>query len=187
MHKTRNNKQQKKQPKNLTICRGRYALCTSAPCKPLKNKPGKTNCKCKVQNGYNFATRPCKTLKAHKTKTGTRRIYSTFSINELHNGKRITECPKNAEWSNCLNHKCVIDPKNPKKANCECTLRKSNNSWFTMGAKNHHKYCEESKWSGAHKKDFYATRKFWNSYFADKAHNDDKMIGNPKNIINKLK
>jgi len=162
-------------------------LCTSAPCKTIKNKPGKTSCKCTVENGHNFATKSCKRLKAHKTKTGTRRIYSTFSINEMNDGKRITECPKKYEWSDCLNHKCVIDSKNSKKAICECTLRKSNKNWFTMGANNNKNFCGKSKWSGAHKADFYNTRKFWNSYFAKKSHTNEKMIGNPKNFINKLK
>uniref|UniRef100_A0A6C0K3Z6 Uncharacterized protein n=1 Tax=viral metagenome TaxID=1070528 RepID=A0A6C0K3Z6_9ZZZZ len=187
MHKTRKNRQNKKQTKKLTICKSRYALCTSAPCKTIKNKPGKTSCKCTVENGYNFATKSCSRLKAHKTKTGTRRIYSTFSINELNDGKIITECPKKYEWSDCLNHKCVVDPKNSKKAICECTLRKSNKDWFTMGANNHNKFCGKSKWSGAHKADFYNTQRFWNSYFAKKPHTNGKMIGNPKNIINKLK
>jgi len=187
MHKTRKNRQNKKQTKKLTICKSRYALCTSAPCKTIKSKPGKTSCKCTVENGYNFATKSCNRLKAHKTNNGTRRIYSTFSINEIHDGKRITECPKKYEWSDCLNHKCVVDPKNPKKAICECTLRKSNKNWFTMGANNNKNFCGKSKWSGAHKADFYNTRRFWNSYFAKKPHTNGKMIGNPKNIINKLK
>jgi hypothetical protein len=186
MPKTRKNGQHKKQSKNLTICRGRYALCTSAPCKTIKGKPGKTSCKCTIENGYNFATKSCNRLKSHKTKNGTRRIYSTFSINEMHDGKRITECPKKYEWSDCLNHKCVVDPKNSKKAICECTLRKSNKDWFTMGANNNKKYCGKSKWSGAHKADFYATRKFWNGYFDKKPHKDGKMIGNPNGIINRL-
>jgi len=168
MPKTRKNGQK---TKNLTICKSRYALCTSAPCKTIKNKPGKTSCKCTVENGYNFATKSCNRLKCHKMKNGTRRIYSTFSINEMNDGKRIT---------------CVVDPKNSKKAICECTLRKSNKDWFTMGANNHKKFCGKSKWSGANKTDFYNTRKFWNSYFDKKTHKDGKMIGNPKNFINKL-
>jgi len=183
MPKTRKNIKHSK--KHLTMCKSRYALCTSAPCKPIKNKPGKSSCKCTVENGYNFATKPCNTLRAHKTKLGTRRIYSTFSINEMKQGKKITECSKKAEWSDCLNHLCSIDPKDSKKAICECTLRKSNKDWFTMGANNNKKYCHMSKWSGAHKKDFYKTRKFWNGYFKNKPNSNGKMIGNPKNIINK--
>lgn len=187
MPKTRKNGQNKKSSKKLTMCKSRYALCTSAPCKLIKNKPGKTSCKCTIENGYNFATQPCNKLKAHKTKNGTHRIYSTFSINEMHDGKRITECPKSTEWSDCLNHICTVDPKNSKKAICECALRKSNKNWYTMGANNNKKFCSKSKWSGAHKKDFYNTRKFWNGYFSKKSHKDGKIIGNPKNFINKLK
>ena len=182
-----NTRKNGRKTKNLTICKSRYALCTSAPCKTIKNKPGKTSCKCTVENGYNFATKSCNRLKCHKMKNGTRRIYSTFSINEMNDGKRITECPKKYEWSDCLNHKCVVDSKNSKKAICECTLRKSNKDWYTMGANNNKKFCSKSIWSGAHKKDFYNTRKFWNGYFSKKTHKDGKMIGNPKNFINKLK
>jgi hypothetical protein len=186
MPKTRKNGQNKKPKKKLTICKSRYALCTSAPCKTIKNKPGKTSCSCIVQTGYNFATKSCNKLKSHKTSSGTKRIYSTFSINELNNGKKITECPKTAEWSDCLNHKCVVDPKNSKRAICECTLIKSNKSWFTMGANNNKTNCKKSKWSGAKKTDFLKTRKFWNGYFDKKMHNKTKIIGNPKNFINKL-
>ena len=176
----------RKQNKTLTICKSRYALCTSAPCKKIPNKKGKTLCKCTVETGYNFATKSCNKLRPRKMKNGTRRIYSTFSINELNDGKKITECPKNNEWSDCLNHKCVVDPKDSKKALCECTLRKSNKNWFTMGSNNDSKKCSSSKWSGAYKKDFFKTRKFWNSYFGKKANHDGKIIGNPKNIINLL-
>ena len=186
MSKTRKN------IKKLRMCKSRYALCTSAPCMPIKNKPGKTSCKCTVETGYNFATKPCNTLKAHKTASGSRRIYSTFSINELNDGKRITECPKKYDWSDCLNHKCIVDPKNSKKAICECALKKSNKSWFTMGANNQHKFCGKSKWSGAHKIDFLKTRKFWNNYFItknnrNKSIKNNKIIGNPNKIINKIK
>ena len=193
MPKTRKNnsnlkktKKTRKQEKQLTICKSRYALCTSAPCKKIPNRPGKTSCKCTVETGYNFATKPCASLKAHKTRSGTRRIYSTFSINEMKDGKRITECPKNTEWSDCLNHKCVVHPKDPKKAICECSLRKTNKNWFTMGAKNDPKKCSASKWSGAHKKDFYNTRKFWNHYFLKKNNHNGKIIGDPKNFITPL-
>jgi hypothetical protein len=180
---TINNKTNKNK---FSMCKSRYALCTSAPCRKIKNKPGKTTCKCSVQNGYNFATKSCNKLKAHKTKSGTRRIYSTFSINEMKkDGKRITECPNKYEWSNCLNHKCIIDPKNSKKAICECSLVKSNKNWFTMGANNNKKFCGKSKWSGAHKADFYATRKFWNEYFIKKANRKENIIGNPDDFINK--
>jgi|UniRef100_A0A6C0D7V8 hypothetical protein len=179
MTKTRKNNKNKK---ILTMCKSRYALCTSAPCKKIPNKPGKTICKCVVEKGYNFATKSCKKLKPH----GTKRIYSTFSINEMkRDGKRITECSKKYEWSDCLNHKCVVDPKNAKKAICECTLRKTNKDWFTMGANNNHKQCSKSKWSGAHKKDFHATRKFWNGFFKKK-HVDEQIIDSPNKIINKL-
>ena len=66
MPKTRKNKrnstQSRKQTKKLTICKSRYALCTSAPCKKIPNKPGKTSCKCTVETGYNFASKPCASL-----------------------------------------------------------------------------------------------------------------------------
>jgi hypothetical protein len=179
-------KKNRKQTKKLTMCKGRYALCTSAPCRKIKNKQGKTSCKCIIENGYNFATKSCNRLKPHKMQNGTRRIYSTFSINELKNGKKITECPKQFEWSDCLNHKCVVDPNNSKKAICECTLRKSNKNWFTMGSYNNNNKCSSSKWSGAHKNDFYATRKFWNNYFNKKPNHNEKLIGKPNTIINKL-
>jgi hypothetical protein len=179
--------QTKKNRKTPTMCKGRYALCTSAPCKKIRGKPKKTSCKCLVETGYNFATKPCNQLKTKKMKNGNRRIYSTFSINEMNDGKKITECDKKYEWSDCLNQKCKVDPKNPKRAICECILRKLNKNWLTMGANNNSKKCKTSKWSGAHKKDFLNTRNFWNGYFSKKTKKRDKIIGYPKKIINELK
>lgn len=184
MNKTRKNKKSNK----LTICNSKYALCTSAPCNKINNKPGKTRCLCSVEKGYNFATKPCKKLLPYKSKNGTKNIYSTFSVNEMkRDGKKITECPKKDEWSDCLNHKCFISPENPKFAICECSLRKSNKNWYTMGAHNKQENCSRSIWSGAHKKDFYATRKYWNGFFKNKKNMKNQMIDdNNDKIINKL-
>ena len=58
-------------------------------------------------------------------------------------------------WANCLNQKCVVDPKNPKKSICKCVV--ATGSIVTYNDK------KLESVSGASLDSFLQTVQYWNS------------------------
>ena len=59
------------------------------------------------------------------------------------------------KWANCLNQKCVVDPKNPKKSICKCIV--ATGTEVTYNDKNLENV------SGASLSSFLQTVQFWES------------------------
>lgn len=95
------------------VCKSTYALCTTAPCKPVKGQPDVVSCKCSVKNGYSASQQPCN---GEKETIDGKLIFSRYY--PVHSYK---VCSNNRVWAYCLDKPCVIDKNDPTKANCACS------------------------------------------------------------------
>jgi hypothetical protein len=104
-------------PAPFTLCRSKYALCTSAPCTPVAGKPEMVSCKCRVHDGYSAATAACQT--AEQTSTGNL-MSRYFPVTGY-----LAACSNSRDWAWCLDKPCEIDKNDPSKADCACSVVKN--------------------------------------------------------------
>lgn len=138
----------------LYLCAHRYALCTSARCVPQPDNPTNTICYCDVAEGLSMSTVPCCQLLPSFGPCGVGLIYSTFSLQQLMEGKKVMKCPGTTPWSWCLNKPCTIDPCDPTKAICMCDVMHTPEDWITFGGSCDTATCKSAYWSGAAITDF---------------------------------
>jgi len=130
------------------LCKGRFALCTSAPCIPQPGNSKVAICTCDVEDGPNLASVACDTVKPSTDANGIRSIYSQFALKQFAAGKRGLKCPSGTPWTWCLNKPCTVDPANPKKAICACDILRTG-EWMTAGGNCNTATCNTAYWSGA--------------------------------------
>jgi hypothetical protein len=133
------------------VCEGRYALCLSAPCTPIPVRDGKTGkivvtralCECEVANGPSLGDLACA---ARAPEGDGRFLVSAYSFGETAIRPMMT-CPGGTPWAFCYDQPCVVDPKDPGKAQCTCPVRTAG-EFQTLGGN-----CDKSKcgtlWSAA--------------------------------------
>lgn len=106
------------------FCDGEYALCITAPCagSPVN---GRIDCTCDVVKGWSMGPGSCESRKPVQ-KEGKTYLISTYSnlYNEPPN--YLTSCTSSDQlWAWCYGATCVVDPKDPTKAVCNCPVEKS--------------------------------------------------------------
>jgi len=144
------------------MCNQPYALCTSAKCVPNPDNYNQTICNCDIEHGDSIGTKQCDQLKGY-IENNIKYIFSTFSpLQSVKQGKKILHCDAKYPWSNCLNQKCEVDPRDPKKAICACDLVKSKKDWITFGGNANPSACANNYFSGAYFDDYKSAMKFWN-------------------------
>lgn len=102
------------------LCESRYALCSSALCKPISGNSAEVSCACEGPlNGLNIANSSCKAR--------TDSLTSTFSLHDpsTNGGKAaksaLTCAGNNANvWAFCLDAPCTIENGAPT---CRCMLQ----------------------------------------------------------------
>jgi hypothetical protein len=110
-----------------TICHGRYALCSSAQCRPLKGDKDHVVCRCEGPlHGANIGDSPCAVRDTN--------IISTFSLADLipargHAAKTPMHCAGSDmnRWASCLDAAC-----RPVKGGVACTCKLQAISAFTV-------------------------------------------------------
>jgi hypothetical protein len=130
------------------LCEQRYALCTSAPCVPLADDPTKATCFCDVEQGRSMSTEPCDKLEPGTEASGVGIVYSTFSLDQAEQGKKVMRCHAGTPWTQCLNKRCAIDPAKSDRAICVCDIVRTGH-WVTFGGDCATATCETHYWSGA--------------------------------------
>jgi hypothetical protein len=140
-------------PAGLKLCNQPYALCSKANC-VLDKKTNTYTCYCENFNGCSMGTLECDQLKPYTDKDGQKIIFSTFSPEFGKKGYTLNTGPAK-QWANCLNQKCVVDPKNPKKSICKCIV--ATGTEVTYNDKNLENV------SGASLSSFLQTVQFWES------------------------
>lgn len=139
------------------ICKGRYALCTSAPCVQIPGSEDEALCSCDVEKGISFGYSKCSLRGIKRGKHGEREILSNYSLAQA-GEKSVLQCPAGIPWTSCLDMPCLVDPNNSKKANCTCKIVRKD-SFVTYGGDCDTKKCNVTMWSGAKLQDYdYGTK-----------------------------
>ena len=99
----------------MELCKHQYALCTSALCIPQPGDPTKAICFCAVEDGASMSSAPCDTTQPSTDANGIRTVYSSFSLEQFKQGKKVLRCPNGTPWTWCLNKRCTVDPSDPRK------------------------------------------------------------------------
>ena len=107
-------------PNGFILCNQPYALCSKANC-DFDKKTNTYTCYCENFNGCSMGTIECSKLKPYTDKDGKQIIFSTFSPEFGIKGYTLN-AGNAKKWANCLNQKCIVDPKNPKKSICKCIV-----------------------------------------------------------------
>jgi hypothetical protein len=135
-----------------TLCKGKYALCISAPCTPIPTYDKKHQievksalCECDVVDGPSLGDLSC----AEREPQGANGQYivSTYSFEQLPT-KPLMSCPSGTPWTFCYDQPCEIDAKAPTKATCTCPMRTSG-AYVTEGGSCDTAQCAAVIWSGA--------------------------------------
>jgi len=134
------------------ICKGMYAICASAPCNPIPGHIKKALCQCKVVSGSSFGQTSCNYRKPTKIAYNLTQIISTYSFADAEKNP-VMACPTGTPWTNCLDAKCIIDPKEPSKAVCTCPIV-TTGKYVTYGGKCSTPTCKNTIWSGATQQSF---------------------------------
>ncbi len=130
------------------ICKGLYALCTSAPCIPdPENRESKALCSCEVNKGINYGHTSCDERTPSKDDYGITTLISTYSFAQGPS-KPILICPEGKPWTDCLDRPCTIDPMNPLRAMCKCEITRDT-AFVTYGGDCNTLTCDSGFWSGA--------------------------------------
>ncbi|OJW52512.1 MAG: hypothetical protein BGO67_06110 [Alphaproteobacteria bacterium 41-28] len=103
---------------NPYICKSQYALCTTAKCSPIPGQTGLSLCFCKTETGYSAGEKPCQDVKT--TPEGYKEVRSRY----YPIGSYVS-CSNARPWANCLDSPCIIDPNDPSKAVCTCSIVKN--------------------------------------------------------------
>lgn len=113
------------QAAKFTLCKGTYALCTSAACTPVAGKEGTVSCSCEVRTGYSAGRDACRPAKdTGESKQVQSRYYPV---------KSLAICANDRPWANCLDKPCIVDKTDPTKAECACTTDKDQGPYVIVG------------------------------------------------------
>jgi peroxiredoxin len=123
------------------LCDQRYALCTSAACKPSTTNPNISVCRCKVSSGYSVGFKSCQ-QRAPKD----RQLHSNFSLQSVTSSTRVMTCTEHGLWVQCLDVICEVDPADPGHALCRCVNMKTRN-FLTFGGNCDTRTCASVIWS----------------------------------------
>lgn len=125
---------------SFTACEGKFALCTSALCKPT-DKTDIVSCTCDVKTGFSAGWSTCKP--AEKTEEGEK-IYSRYAP-----VKSYVSCHNSRPWAWCLDKPCIVDKNDPSKAYCACYLVKNLGTYVIVTDKATPETCTTGVYSSA--------------------------------------
>jgi hypothetical protein len=113
------------QAAKFTLCKGTYALCTSAACTPVAGKEGTVSCSCEVRTGYSAGRDACQPVKDSGEGKQVRSRYYPV--------KSFAVCANDRPWANCLDMPCIVDKEDPTKAKCACTTVNDQGPYVIVG------------------------------------------------------
>lgn len=126
----------------VQVCKGDYALCTSAKCLPVPGQPDKAICYCTTQEGYSAGYEPCSDAKV--SKDGYKEIKSRY-----YPADQVVTCSNNRPWANCLDSPCIVGKNNPFEAICACTTVAGKGKYLLPSDACNELKCDSGFWSGA--------------------------------------
>ncbi len=133
---------------SFTVCKGTFALCTSAKCTPMgeSGQSGiRVNCVCEVmQQSYSVGKSPCADVPQDPPTAGLA-IPSRYSpISSM------AVCVSQTPWAFCLDSACKVNP-DGSTANCNCKLTAAppGQSYVVVAANSTNAMCKDAIWSSA--------------------------------------
>ena len=124
----------------FTVCKGTYALCTTAICAPLE--AGSASCLCDVkQEAYSVGKNSCAEVPQSPPTPGLTIAsrYSPISSTAV--------CATEANYAMCLDSPCTVDS-DISRAKCKCSVIKTPN--YVVGRGTHtDAMCKTALWSSA--------------------------------------
>ncbi|MGC1784710.1 MAG: hypothetical protein WA708_19495 [Acidobacteriaceae bacterium] len=124
----------------FTLCKSKYALCTTAKCTPIPGQKGQVSCPCDVKTGYSASQKACEDRKVTSTGQLKSRYFPV---------KYYAVCSNDRPWAWCLDKACTVDKDNPSKASCACTLVKDQGPYVVVVDKYNDRTCTTHIWSSA--------------------------------------
>jgi hypothetical protein len=116
----------------ITFCDQEYALCIKARCTSPADGQKMVPCACDVVDGWSMGPGDCGSRAPVKGSDGRMQIISTYA--NLYNLKEKTlSCPAGTVWAWCFGAKCVVDPRDPKSAVCNCPVEVAKKAALTLG------------------------------------------------------
>jgi hypothetical protein len=113
------------QSAGFTLCKGTYALCTTAKCTPVPGKDDTVSCACDVKTGYSAGQDSCRpAVHTHEGKQVQSRYFPV---------KSLSICSNDRPWANCLGKPCTVDKNDPTKATCTCSTVKNKGPYVIVG------------------------------------------------------
>jgi hypothetical protein len=111
---------------DFTVCKGTFALCTTAKCTPVPGKEGTVSCGCEVKTGYSAGHESCEKAK----EVGAGQLMSRYYPVKYH-----VNCSNSRPWATCLDKPCTVDKDNPSKATCACSLVQNQGDYVVVTSK----------------------------------------------------
>ncbi|MDO8434946.1 MAG: hypothetical protein Q7S58_21310 [Candidatus Binatus sp.] len=108
---------------DFIVCKSTYALCTTAECSPIADKPGFVSCNCNVTTGYSAGLRACEEKNASEGRSLKSRYHPINSY---------ARCSNDRPWGWCLDSPCVVDNSDPSKAACACSVVKNQGDYVIV-------------------------------------------------------
>jgi hypothetical protein len=112
----------------LCVDTPRFALCTSARCEIDPSDSKYAICYCDVESGANWGKTTCEERMPQDTEL--RSNFSPIQAGPPQYLKALVCC--NKRWASCLDAPCTIDPSDPTKAKCRCSVANTR-PWETLG------------------------------------------------------
>jgi hypothetical protein len=113
-----------------TFCNGTYALCIKAPCMPMMTQGSSgpsinsAMCSCEVVKGWSMGPASCPAREEAQVGSYSY-LMSTYSNRDNATNKTLSCSNPDTLWAYCYGAPCVVDPKNPDKASCNCPVKQS--------------------------------------------------------------
>lgn len=130
----------------LCVDTPRFALCTSAPCQIDTSDTNYAICHCVVASGANWGRKTTCEERMPRG-TGLRSNFSPIQAGPPSYLKALV-CENEQPWASCLDAPCTVDPNDPTKAKCRCSVA-TTRPWETLGGKCDTAECDKL-WSAGH-------------------------------------
>src|SRR5262249_24879721 len=134
------------------FCDGTYALCIRASCSAIPSLDRLGNyvvnhvlCSCEVVRGWSMGPGACSD-RAPVEQNGRTYLISTYSNADNDKHQTLPCNDASTTWAWCYGAPCVVDPKDPKRAECNCPLQQS--AMRTLGGRCRPDACS-GLWSAA--------------------------------------
>jgi hypothetical protein len=110
---------------HFIVCKSTYALCTTAPCKPIPGRKKVVSCQCDVETGYSAGMKTCEEKKTGEGLKLRSRYYPITSYARCTNGR---------PWAACLDVPCTVEKNDPSHALCRCEVAAAQGPYVIVNA-----------------------------------------------------